>query len=134
MPDELEVRFFSEPRRVMIRFKDEEKALAYQKKNSECTISEGKHNCHEVYLPEPENLQYIRASQSKHHLVFVFVDQQAAEVWSKRSVLGDSNKYKEAWIKQKWSEGELDQKLGLEPDNDDDVGKPLITFFAGGKR
>jgi len=56
---------------------------------------------HTAYLPFPKKRKYIRPSHTKHHLVFVFADQTAAEAWSDCLVLGDLEaKYKEVWIKE----------------------------------
>jgi hypothetical protein len=140
MSYDLDVRFLVQSAEVMIRFKDKEKAWAYKKKNSECRIVQAGEHRHEVYLPFPKRLEHIRASQTKHHLVFVFSDRDAAEAWSKRSIIGDlEGKYKEVWIKREWKENELNEKLGLNEsdgsdngddeddsdsdDNDDDVNK-----------
>lgn len=107
---EFDVLFCAKPGSVLLSFTDPAQALAYERKSVGCTIG---NDPHEVTLPRVEGLKFIRASDSTHELVFVFINEHAADIWSERLALVIQDG-REVRIKRTWGKGQLDKALGLD--------------------
>ena len=108
---EPEVRFMAKSGKVILRFNDTRQALAYRRNARPLELELGG-NPQDVILPHAKDLEYVRPSNSTHDLVFVFVNPEAAEDWSKHLPLVIRNN-DVVQIPRNWSNGELNDKLGV---------------------
>ena len=108
---ELKIQFNVELGNIEIRFNN--KSLAKGYKNPAGAKCQNSKEGYLVMLPRLEKLGYIRSSDFKHELIFVFQDEQAAEEWTTDLALVVKDGA-EVRIKRYWELDKLCDALGLD--------------------